>query len=332
MSKINVFEFQKTTEAIPILENILKSPSTPESEAKAKTMLGVAYFDSDVPDPIKGARLLKEVSTNENYPKLWRAIALQHLEERATSYGEKFAEENVFTGPYESFYKKEKGGFSVALRKLDEESDSLYPIAVPNYRIAYWYSKQLLMNQLSSFLSENKKNEYLSVLNKRLHKADYIFATVKMSDWDMDRLMLSYFLKAQTLENLYLINPSETLLAQAKEFFEKTMEVYENNFELKKKEYNVPFGYAAFLAEVSGKSESDQIKNLLRPFYTLDEKESQIYKNFLAPIKDPQQAARSFHQRELILLAQIDSDFRNTLKQFGWSDEELNRPQKKLLK
>ena len=265
LKHLNSLDKKEISKAIPKLEKIIQSPTSLEKEAYAKILLSLSHLLTR--DSIKAVELLKEVSINENYPKVWRAIAVQHLSELVDNYNENFIKTYIFIGqPFESFYKEENP--ALAMRKLDEWSDKLFPTVVPNYRVAHWYAEQLTQNKLSPYLSDDERKIYLSELSQRLERADKIFADVPMESWDKDRLLLSYFLKARTLGKLYLLFPAETKkFGDAENFFKKAVEVHAATYLPQKLWFAPLFYYAAFLSEIAGDSRTEEIKSLLTPLY-----------------------------------------------------------------
>jgi len=321
---LNTLEPSEIKKAIPELEKILENPTSPEIEAASRVLLGLAYIYGSDRDAVTGIEILKDVAVRNNYPKVQRAIAVQYIAEVAGSYPEDFAKQHVFVGqPFESFYKN--GNFSVALRKLDEWADELFPIAVPNYRIAHWYAEQLMRNKINPYLSQPKEKQYFAILKQRLERADALFKKVPMNSWNQDRLLRSYLLRARTLGKLYLINGGDAVKSEAEKYFQLALEVNNKHFAPKGLGMAAPFHYAAFLAETASNNQvdiKDKIKSLLEPIYGAPRDRNRAFFSFLEREKEDAHAGH-YHRREIILLANIDPRFKALLKNLGWTDSQF---------
>ncbi len=321
---LNSTEPTSISQAIPDLEKLIDSSLPKEREAQAKTLLALAYYYGAEPDAPKAISLLKETATNENYPKLERAIAVQYIAEIADDYGELFAQQHIFIGqPFENFYKDKN--LSLAIRKLNEWADSLWPIPIPNYRIADWYAERLVRDKFSPYLTEKKREEYQSILNQRLTKANTIFANVPMESWNQDRLMLSYLLRAKILGKLYVVQKDQTVKAEADKYFLLALEVYKKYFLPKGTGYAVPFHYAAFLTETNLEPNPEKINSLLTPIYEQPRGSNFSFSffNFLEREKNSTHD-KHYHKREILLLAKSNSRFGDLLKNLGWTEAQLN--------
>ncbi len=81
--------------AIPILEKILKSPSSKTMEVRAKVLLARTYLKIENADPLSAALLFKEVALNVKYPIAFRAMAARYGADMCDKYGEEFIKENA---------------------------------------------------------------------------------------------------------------------------------------------------------------------------------------------------------------------------------------------
>ncbi len=321
---INTLEPTEISKGIPELEKILNNPTTIKIEAEARVLLGLAYVYGSDKDVVAGIKILKDVAVNNNYPKVQRAIAVQHITEIIDSYPESFAKQYVFVGqPFESFYKNEN--FGVALRNLDEWADELYPIAVPNYRIAHWYAERLIRNKINPYLSKSKEKQYFDILKQRLERADALFKTVPMDEWNQDRLLLCYLLKARILEKLYFVNGGDKMKNDARNYFQLALDVNNKYFSPKGIGLTTPFHYAAFLSETSSGNQADidKIKSFLEPIYSASRDKNSGFFSFLEREKMDTHNTH-YHKREILLVTKFNSAFRDLLKQLGWTDEQLN--------
>ena len=326
---VNTLDPAEIKKGIPELEKILENPASIEIEANTRSILALALIYGENPDLKRGMEMLKATAVNESYPKVRRAVDVQHIVDVIGFYDKNALKEYVFVGaPFDSFYKEEKLG--LAKRRLDEWADELWPIAVPNYRIALWYANQLLADKIKPRLSASKKTEYTNVLQQRLERADAIFATVPMEgrdSWDKDRLLLAYLTKAKILERLYIINGKADVADrnEADTYFNLALEV--NDAVFVPKGYGVwpPFHYAAFLAETGAKNQVnvDKIKSLLAPLYAANRDKNERFFNRLKNVSDDP-SDEQYLKQQVLLLVQIDPQFRGLLKELGWTEAQLN--------
>lgn len=329
IAKLNTLDAPEVSKAIPDLETALKLARAPERKAQVKVLLARAYLEGEAPDRLKSVSLFKEVALDEGAPRVWRAIASQLLAEVADAYFRKVPLEDIYSGdPLSAFYQERNP--NLALRRLWEWSDQLFPTVVPNYQIAHWYATQLAKDHFFPHLSAGQRSEYAQLASQRLRRADAIFARVPPNAWDNDRLFLSYIVKARTLAKLSLVSGSadkQRLQKAANEAFEKALDVAQRVYLPKGLRRAVPFRYAAFLAEAYGSARAAQIHALLQmaALFKAPAERDTFLVNYLTAERGPQHN-QHYHKREILLLAKADPQFANLLRELGWREDELGVP------
>lgn len=310
-----------------------------DQEANFKILLAASYINnSDNPKIREGINILKSLAIDSNYSNKWRAVALDRLAVYGNDIDFKLAKKYIFNdGPFKHLIKENRLG--IAIRRLYEWSDSLFPMVNPNYQIAHWYTVQLIEDKENKNLSQDKYKEYLLLAEERRRKGETIFKQTPLQLWDWERLVLIYQLHGKVLGKLYLLK-EYNYKKEAEESFNKAIEVYKDKFQitslpipaakisapsLKRILPSTVFYYAAFLAETGGESKKENIKIILESIYDpelIKFSKFNFYK-FLQNEKNSNHD-KHYHKREILLVAQIDSRFKDLLKQFGWTDEQLN--------
>lgn len=330
LNYLNSLDPEKTSLAIPELEKIIKSPASRQNEAYAKILLALAYFN--IGKPVESAGLFKEVAKNDEYPNKQRALAVYHLIQIANNQGLDFFRQYILNDePFKSFYTETNAdpgdNASLAIRKMAEWEDSLSPSVMANYRIANWYAEKLFENELRPFLTDFEKDEYNKILIQKLQKADEFFAQWPLQIMESgDRGILSsiYLQKGVIYEKHYLVSGISSSKITAENSYKEAAKLHQSVFLPKKLKLEIPFYYAAFLAEIYGKSRLVEIRKLTEPIH--DSAVSEIKKDeaFLAFLKNGKVLPEiRFAKRALLMLAKVDPDFKNLLKNLGWSDENL---------
>lgn len=235
-----------------------------ESEAISK----IAWADSlSEIDRKKGIVILKEVALNPEYPNKFREKAIRFIvnDYELDFIDSGFAEQNIFTGEFfENFLIDADGDVKLAIRKLNEWGNSLFPGIITSYRIAKWYASQIYQNQS---LSDTEKNSLLNKMNEYVAMGDNF-----MQQYG-DRMLrqrqgLAYELKAR------IIHLSAGDKEQADKFFKMSMQAYMQAYESPLDNvYQIVYRarhrlyYAAFLARNYGVDRTEDIQRLLKPIY-----------------------------------------------------------------
>lgn len=330
--------YSQTADKIEKLLNKKKFENL-DQEANFLILLAASYINNSDNSRIKeGIDILKNIVTNSNYSNKWRAVALDRLAVYGNDIGLKLSKKYIFNeGLFKPLIKEKKLG--IAIRRLYEWSDNLFPMVNPNYQIAHWYAVQLIENKENKNLSQDEYREYLSLAKERSKKGEIIFRQTPLWLYDWERLVLIYQIHGKVAGKLYLLKGYNNK-KEVEESFKKAIEVYKDKFQITSSFISVAkisspslrrilpstvFYYAAFLAETDGESRKEDIKTILEPIYN-----SELIKlkpfNFYEFLQDEKNSNHNehYHKREILLVAKIDSRFKDLLKQLGWTDEQLN--------
>lgn len=310
-----------------------------DQEAHFKILLAASYINnSDNPKIREGINILKNLAVDSNYSNGWRAVALDRLSVYGNDIGFKLSKKYIFNdGPFKPLIKENKLG--IAIRRLYEWSDDLFPMVNPNYQIAHWYLVQLVEDRENKNLSQDKYKEYLSLAKERIKKGETNFKRSPLWLYDWERLVLIYQLHGKVLGKLFLLKEYNNK-KEIEESFKKAIEVYKEKFNiaslpipaskisapsLKRLLPSTVFYYAAFLAETDGEFRKKDIKIILESIYDTELMKPKNF-SFYGFLKNEKNSAhdKHYHKREILLLANLDERFKDLLKQLGWSDEQLN--------
>jgi len=231
-----------------------------ETEAELKAFLGDSLSEID---RRRGTELLKEVAINPQYPNVLRVKALTYI---ADHYGLDFTDQNfardiTFTGEgFEHLLSESGGDVELAMRKLNEWSNTLLPNLTANYRVALWYAEEIHKN---AALQDEEKAELLEKMRAYLAEGDKILEQVKQTHAPV-RLAIASALKAR------IVDLSEGDPAEADKFFRFAMREYSRQpFTVLQLVHLANDGlyYAAFLARQSQEEQRQRIIDMLEPIY-----------------------------------------------------------------
>jgi len=274
------------------MANFLENSSSfisPETEGEIKVLLGNSLSETDRQ---RGTELLKEVARNPKYSNAVRVRALTYI---ADHYGldftdQNFAKEVTFIGDSFGNLLSESGGdVGLAMRKLNEWSNTLLPNLTATYRIALWYAEEVYKNKS---LSLEEKAVLLKQMDTYLAEGDKIFEKVKDTHAPV-RIAMAYALKARAV----YLSGGDT--SEADNLFQLAMKEYRRQpFTIFQLIYltSDSMYYAAFLARQSGQTQGPNVTNLLQPVYTylaapqVPEKRNVRFVSFLTAARDSKTA------------------------------------------
>lgn len=295
------------------------------------TLAEVYIYDFLEIDFKKGIDVLKEVASSNNYPRRWRAMALERLAFFAGVRDESFAKENIFNDVYFSAMMKEND-LSLAQKRLYEKSQTLYKTVMPYYRIANWYALQLLNDNK---LSAENKIEYLQAAKENLKLGeDYFNESYPRTVWDADRLVMAYQTYAEVATKLYVLkefDDSQKII----DAYGKAIAVYEEKYAIQqwpvaKSEIKAPilraqlpplvFAYASSLAMMQKPLEQKKIQALLEILYDKNWDEKSIFDIFAFLNNNKKGTYKNKYSRfKIMSLAKADSRFAELLAGMGWT-------------
>jgi len=267
---------------------------------------------------VEAIRLFKSIAADPSNYELVRAYSVQEIGRMYYTYyddrsGSQIPTETFKDTPYNSF-KEESGDMNLAYRKLFEYAASMYPLGVSEARIAHWYSTELLKQATTTTQSIS----YVSIVRENIRKAE---ADIQRTIDDPPAAALipeTYMRIGLTLANLASVGAAsfeeaEQRLQQALQYT-SVLGTVPGNFQA--------YSYAAFLASTHGKTRAADIQNILSPFSTSRASEIMpIVVNFYRAARtDPTLVEQ---RKQLVLLGQIDTDFKTYLVSLGWHESDF---------
>ena len=162
-----------------------------------------------------------------------------------------------------------------------------------------------------------------------LRQGDKLLASNIQNNVSKNILSQAYSLRARILAGLYTYNAGP-LKEEVEQNYQKALDLFkdsDNYISRKHSMLTTRFQYAAFIAEFEGKNGTSKIKSIIEPaisgFNDSEIKKADFYDNFLRNISKPEM---NFHyrKRRALLIAKYIPEFKDLLKQLGWTDEQLN--------
>lgn len=280
-----------------------------KEEGQLKYM--IATSDGEGSNPINGIVLLKEVVANKNYTPMIRAYAVQYIGHLLYSYNTSEIKNEVFKDePYKSFLVE--GDYSLALRKLFEYASSFYPLGIPELRIAKWYSAEVLkltQGGVNDEATESEIEKMKFIIRQKLLNVDKYLLDIAKDEQARHYGAEVLYRKGAVLGELYLAD--DTSFGDPEETFKKALEFSAIRTG---QESSARYYYAVFLAKMYGEKRANDIQKLLNDFYAGDEFSRT---NTVKSIKNEKNNSLGL-KSDILLLAEIDSNFATFLKTLGW--------------
>ena len=273
----------------------------------------IAISQSEGSSPIEGVRLLKEVAANTAYTRTIRAYSVQYLGHLLYAINTKEINDEVFKDePYKSFLSESGNDSSVARRKLYEYASSLYPLGIPELRIARWYSEEILRLQKSDGAENKEKVEGMkSIIQQKLASSDTYLASIVNDEQARSYVAEVLYRKANVQGDLYLAGDKD--FGDPEETYEKSLTVATATNKVGS-ESSAKVYYAMYLAKMYGKERSEDIKSLLKDFYEGSRYSKTNTVKFIRGEKDNRIGLR----KSFLLLAEIDAKFHDFLLSLDW--------------
>jgi len=232
-------------------------------------MSKIAWADSlSVIDREKGTEILKSIAIDSEYPNSIRAKSINYIinDFELDFIGPDFAAQQIFKGEFfENFLLDSNGDVELAIRKLNEWSNALYPNIIASYRIAKWYAAQIYKSEVykNPILAEAKMAEFRDKMNEHVAIGDDLLR--RHGNTTQPRIQgLAYELKARII---YLSGGdkegAEELFLMAKEAYNlPPQSIFQRVYLSRSGLY-----YASFLIRNYGASRAEDIRALLEGYY-----------------------------------------------------------------
>ncbi len=317
------------------LEKALSLNLGDANKNNAKINLANSYFykNKDGDNRIKAVLILKQIVKDLNATNNNKANALRTLGDfYYRDVDANFAKQYIFDGDkFAEILKNSNGNAELAIKKIYEWSNEFNPRAIVYYRLGAWHccSALLSIEGKNPRLSAETVKEYITIVKEMLRQGDKYFAN-EMSNDILSKAQqgTAYHLRARALAGLYTYSMGPTK-EEIEENYQKAINLYETGDNYISKMHSiltVRFHYAAFIVEFEGKNAVNKIKSIIEPvisgFNNSEIKKADFY-NFLKNINEPE---NNFHyrRRRALLIAKYVPEFRDLLKQLGWTEEQLN--------
>ncbi len=287
-----------------------------DSTQEAQIMMKIAHSQRDARKFSEAIATYKQIAANNAYMSIMRAYAIENLGRMYSQYG--YAADEIkretFTGdPYASFAVN--ADTALAYRRLYEYALSYRGNAGSAARVANWYATEAL----------------------RLHEADadilavmenvaFARENLAIADADLERIAADENERSVLPEILFTQGRA---IASLSKFGQATLEEAAAKY---KESYDfgilggpgtggyARYNYAAFLEEYYGDEVNEDIKKILADF----NESADAYKNTsVFGLFTSSAAKNNGTNARLRGLAAIDSNFKNTLKSIGWSDDNF---------
>jgi len=271
----------------------------------------IAISQSEGSNPIEGIALLKEISANENYTPIIKAHSVQYLGHLLYAINTKEINDEIFKDePYKSFLSESGNDSSVARRKLYEYASSIYPLGIPELRVAKWYSEEILRLQKSDDAENKEKIEEIkSIIQQKITNADKYLVSIVNDEQARSYVAEVLYRKANVQADLYLARDKN--FGDPEETYKKALTVATLRVG---QESSAKMYYAMYLAKMYEEERSEDIKNILKDFYVGNRYASTNTVRSIKGEKDGRLGLKS----DILLLARIDTSFGKFLNSLGW--------------
>jgi hypothetical protein len=280
-----------------------------------------------------GIPILKEIVANESLSSKLRVEALITMV--GPYYNGRLQEplELIFADDA-SLYKEALGtgnandpdDLQIALRRLLERGDSLYPMSYIKYSIALWYSGQLIDNNA---LTKEERDSYQLALLELLAEGNGLRdIEIRSNDFRSPNLIYDLYFVAQNFKfyNLTILaRLDKSYVGSVESAWNTLMSEYDRIQDLSTAQKLVQsytrFYYAAFLADIYGSAKQEEIISVMSPI-ALGIGDFANSNQFLLPFFEKEltrpQVERGHNEKFILAVASLDVDFKNLLESKGW--------------
>lgn len=298
------------------LEALEKAPARYE---ELDTKLGMAsnlFMRNQGDDRIRAVEIHKEIITDESLPTISRSLAVVSLINlHIGTHDDEFAREVIFIDePFESFL--EEGDISLAVRRLSEMADKLYPLSMSHFLIGAWYAEQLRRDDLS----EVQRTQYFSQLKEWTEKGESYLPESLIIGYGNH--VIGYIYMLQAIDRWHIARFSDEDYSFTEDAFKRSLQALalEKNVDTFGVELYVRFYYAILLTEAYGEERPNDIATILEPVIN-PPPEFQTYPFLFNEFLEGQQYKREDDplefKDEIIRLQEVSPEFRSFLEERG---------------
>lgn len=310
---------RKTEQAIPLFETALRNTTDPSEEAHIKYSLALAYSSTRKNTGYyrNSISLVKEIIENNEYSPSIKSLSVNILDRLlVSSVAEEAAALIANSTPYSDFFTD--SNIHNLRKNLLSFGVSFYPIADLEMKLAALHAADLL--NLSKEESTEERQQEIEL------KKNYIKNAVEKGDADIleriskvPRLAVyapeALLYKAITADR-YFQATNEKPFGDVGDLYKAALTSAEQNYrpQLPFIEYH----YTTFLAREGKTENEDIIKSLLAQYGKPDAKYA-----YMAGVFVKEKNNILGEKQNLLLLAQIDSQFKAYLESLGWEQKDF---------
>jgi hypothetical protein len=311
----------KYGDSIEKFEQALSKTSDPAEEALVKMHLAVAKEKNNLfADYVQAVPILKDIISNQKYPAISRAYAIQELGLMSVVFADPRLDDEIFAdAPFKEL--RVDGDAELSQRKLFEYAAEIYPLGASEAQVARWYSSALMKSYLEKAadkkLPQDTVDKYKEEIRTRLHAADADFDRIKDgSEQSYAAQILS--LMAFSVGRMQVMGDTSfgdmtPLYVQALQSYKVTnSQPYMDGF--------TRFNFAQLSNRLKQGKDSAGIASILEPFYATN-----VYAN--SPIerffKNSHANTASPDYANIAGLGKVDPKFAAYLKNLGWKDSDF---------
>lgn len=318
-------EIRDYDKANKYFEEIIKATDNADIKARAQGYIASNNFRRfDTDSQRKAVMQLKDVLRDPTLTDERRAYTLNRLYGLYYLGRDPLVGELIFSDdPYQSLLVDSGGDIRLAIRKLAELSDSLFPTTFAKLRIAFWYGGALIDNKE---LPLETKVAYGKKITALIKESDELLPEETRLNSDHGRKAIFWHFRALNLAALYVAGISTSTDDFEKAFNEVFKLDIPERGDVNKTVHELTafthFYYAGFLSEISDKSRANDIR-----FHA--EKSVEIVSSSKEPSKvpfyilttierDKPLIERDHNYQWFIALSSASPKFAEYLSQNGW--------------
>lgn len=270
---------------------------------------------------LEEVEIYKEVAASESYGAMNRAYAVMQLGQvYMKTRDEQIWQQIVSTDPYSQFDlpNREEG-----IAALYRYSTSLYPLAIPELRVADWYASEVKRLALLPETPEITATiaDYIERINSRIARADADILRIQNDPNTKAYVPEALLRKAAVIGTLALSGYEQnTAAVQA---FTDTLNYYATTGNTRGEDAHVRLRYAMYLAEIDIAGNKTFIQELLQPVVTIKSIAPETISRPIILTLQNERTRDSEYKKTFILLGKSFVEFKQLLISLGWKEADF---------
>jgi len=306
-----VFSARDFDTAVELFTESLQDAQTPTQEGQIKFKIAAALSRND---PFAAIVLHKEIAANTSYPDFLRANSIEYIGRMYYAVHDMAIYNEIFKDePYSTFLDED---LNKSFLQLYEYAATFYPIADSELRIASWHALEILRLQEeedTSASTEKTIGTYTNIIREKLLNADIDLERIQDLNKTDNRISRILNRKAVVLGHMF--RSGDTSFSDPEEAFMQALMAARARTYPSQEGFTL-YHYAVFLEHAFGEDRRDDVIKLLSNFYKANKFEGMQVIDFLTNEKNN---IDSIPHNDLLLLAQVDPQFKAFLNRLGWS-------------